>query len=855
MTRNVGGPGPQSVPENHAKMPIGKGREAWIPRDAEQVRRLDPDSTAVDGHSIDAGATAAKNLQALGWTLRTAILPDKTAIALKKAFQARRGVAVPVHGVLAGLAADVFDLVKTPFAAAKDGLEAAAWGAVAGVTALTGPRQVSSPRPARPVDPPGFREVHLRTPTQARSGYFHYALKDGRIWTRWDPILPQGPVAIRCGEPMTEEGVRSVLKDASGPYSFEYESERNQFVATPLPDAAERGFKMVEGRLVPAPAEEAGEWHLHDSLGGPVLPPGEHAVEMQVAGDFIEIRTNTNKMYSYDPTKPAPVVWKAEAGCPFGGDVQLPEGIRDWTFGEAVAVKPMRNCLKSMNPFTDIVGYFEDSQGNKGDFGFTATTGVLTGDGREIRYRDTGLPADFARGFLTPHHGRFTGEKLAAAGATWLLYGREPDGRPGLYARMYDYEINGDCPGRHYSYEPSEVSVLDRDKVYSLSDQIQMLPTPGWARIPFPPLTGQAMLTDHLDIRLTGQGNAAREVRLAGRDAEGNPGYYHKGITESEWRFTQVPGPLQGQPIPVGRPDTAQATPGPVTRDYPRATWGGNLSGAPLRQVELLDFHPFQTQDQASRIRFTLDSGQTVEVLLRTGDGYTPFAVRSQDTGLLGKGAGVPKVLIGTLEVPEEVRSHPDPEVRSFVAGYLERMHHKENQFMLRAESDQVEVSTDWYYRNSDHRFDWEENPKIRLTFQRDDTGQTPHELKAASHDLGPAPGMTGEELAALVVRNQALEAEITSEVASRQRHHLLRWMRAKGSEAVVTGLMWLASALNVSGRVKHTGQFTQLMPPLMKTHTRADWQAARTTPPGSLRALQTLRENISRAESLRTGG
>lgn len=850
MTRNLSGPGSHPISEKPTHKPAGKGREVWRPRDAEQVRKLDADSTAVDGRSVDPAATALKNLHELGRTLKSAVLPDKTATALGKAMQARRGLALPVHGVLAGLAADLLDLVKAPFTATKDALEAAGWGAVAGVRALTGKPEIASPPSPSPTSAPEFDQVHLRNRTQARSGYFHYALKDGKVWTRWDPILPQGPVAIRCGEPMTEEGVRAVLKDASGPWSFAYEPEGNQFVATPLPDAAERGFKMVEGRLVPAEIQEAREWHLHDGLGGPVLPPGEHAVEIQVAGDFIEICTNTGKMYSYDPTKPAPVVWKAEEGCPFGGDVHLPEGIRDWTFGEAVAVKPMRNCLKSMNPFTDIVGYFEDSQGNKGDFGFTATTGILTGNGREIRYRDTGLPADFARGFLTPHHGRFTGEKLAAAGATWLLYGREPDGRPGLYARMYDYEINGDCPGRHYSYDPAEVSVLDNDKVYSLADQIQMLPTPGWARIPFPSLTGKAMLTDHIDIRLTGQGNAAREVRIAGRDAEGNPGYYHKGITESEWSFRKVPGPLQGEPIPVGRPDPARATPGPVTRDYPGATWGGDLQGAPLRQVELLDFHPFQTQDQASRVRFTLESGQTLEVLLRTGDGYTPFAVRPQDNELPGEGAGLPKVLIGTLELPEEVRTSRDPEVRSFVEGYLERMHHKENQFMLLAESDRVEVFTDWYYRNSDHRFDWEENPRIAITFRRDDTGQTPFEKRASAPGLRPAPGMSTEELSAVVARNRELKAEITAEIRSRQRHHLLRWMRAQGSEAVVTGLMWLASALNVSGRVKHTGQFTQLMPPLMKAHTRADWQAARTTPPGALRALQALDQNLARAES-----
>jgi hypothetical protein len=541
----------------------------------------------------------------------------------------------------------------------------------------------------------------------------------------------------------------------------------------------------------------------------------------------------------------------AEEGCPFLGDVHLPEGIRDWTFGEAVAVKPIRNCLKSMNPYTDIVGYFEDSQGHKGDFGFTATTGVLMGDGREVRYRDTGLPADFARGFLTPHHGQFVGEKLAGAGATWLLYGREPDGSPAMYARMYDYEINGDCPGRHYSYQKDEVSFLPTDKVYSLADQVQTLPTPGWMKIPFPPLSGQAMVTDHIDLRLTGQGNEAREVRLAGRDATGRTGFYHKGIAEAEWHFTATSDPLMGEPVPVGQTDPSKATPSPITRDYDRATWGGDLKGAPLRNIELLNFHPFQTQDQASVVRFTLASGAKVDALMRTGDAYTPYAVREQDTELLGEGVGLQKALIGTLDVPHTTQASQDPEVKAFVEQYLMRMHQKENQFMLLADSDQVQIFTDWYYRKSDQRFDWEKNPEIQVTFRRSDVGQTPYEKKASDAGLAPAAEMTAGELSAVIARNQALEAELTGDVQARQHHHLKRWMRAVGSQVAVTGLMWFGSALNITGNLKHAGQISQLMPPLMKAHSKADWHTARTTPPGCERAVATLRQNIAQAQEL----
>ena len=838
MTGPLGSP--TSEPSRRTQTP------GWLPKDAEQVRVPDADSVDVDGRSVDAGQTAVRNLEALGHTAKVALLPDRAARAIRTAWSTHPGVARAVGGFLAGLALDALELVKAPFTLVKDGLEVAAWSSVAGARHVRGTDVVAPPAEAG--SPPDFQTVGLRSKTQARTGYFHYALKDGKIWTRWDPVLPQGPVVVRCGEPMSAEVADRMLAGASGPYTYRFDPERNEIVATPRPDADQVGFKMVAGRLEPVDREEASAWHLHDGMGGPRLPEGEHAVEMQVAGEYLEIRTNTNKMYCYDPTKPDPVVWKAEEGCPFLGDVHLPEGIRDWTLGEAVQVKPIRACLKSMNPATDIVGYYEDPLGHKGDFGFTATTGVLLGDGRQVRYRDTGLPADFARGFLTPHKGRFLGEKLAQAGGTWLLYGREPDGRPALYTRMYDYEINGDCPGRHYSYEPTP---FDPDKVYSLSGQVQTLPTPGWQGIPFPRLQGQAMVTDRIDLLPTGQGNAAREVRLEGRNAAGVTGYYHKGFAEADWRFTETGAPLTGQSVPVGQPDQAMASPQPISLSYPEAEWSGDLGGAPLRGVELVDFHPYQTQDEASVIRFTLESGKTVEALVRTGDGYTPYQTRPEDHDRLGTGVGLPKVLIGTLEVPLTVRESADPEVKAFAEKYLMPLHHKENQLMLLAERDQVQVSADWYYRDSDQRFDWTRNPDFRLTFRRDATGETPYEKRAGDASLRPTGEMSKAELLAAIARNRALETELSADLQGRRSHHMKRWLRARATDTAITAICWTGSALNVTAKVGHAGQISQLMPPLTRAHTQADWQAAHATPEGYTRAVQALRQNVARAQAL----
>lgn len=823
---------------------------AWNDKDGEQVRVADPDSVDLDGRSAVPGRSALNNLGAMAGTAAAALLPDKTVNRLLASLDARQGIGKVAGSVLAGIALDAWDVAKAPFKLVKDGLQAAKWGAVAASRAvgLTRPPE-GWPRVSS--SPPSLERVHLRTKEQGRSGYFQYALKEGRLWTKWDPVLPDKPISIACGDEVTEEQGQAMAATGRGPYDFSYDHESNRFVAAPKPDADRLGFKMVAGQLEPAPREEATSWHLHDGLGGPNLPPGEHLVEIQVQGDFVEARSNTGKMYSYDPTKPHPVVWKAEEGCPFVQDVYLPEGIRDWTLGEAVAAKPARSCIKAMNPYTDIVGYFDDAQGSKGAFGFTATTAVLMGNGREVRYRDTGLPADFARGFLTPHHGRFVGEKLAGAGGTWLLFGREPDGAPGLYSRMYDYEINGDCPGRRYTYDRPD---FEQGRVYTLGGQTQMLPVPPWDRIEFPPLAGQAMVTDHVDLRLTGEGNDSREIRIEGRDATGATGYYHKGIAEKDWQFTVTGDPLVGQPVPVGQADPARATPDRVTWDYDRARWSGALEGAPIRGIELLDFHPYQTQDQPSVARFTLDSGKTVDVLLRTGDAYTMYTARPQDTELFGQGVGLAKPLIGTLDVPQEVLESQDPEIRAFVDGYLGQMHHRENEVMVLAERDELRLRTGWYHRNSDSRMDWEKNPRIDVTFSRDARGETPYEKRALDSGLRPAAGMSQADLAGVVERNRSLEAELTADLEARQKHHKIRWMRALGTEAAITALAWGASAANVTGTVGHAAEITQLMPPLMDVHTKADARAARTVPSGYTRAVETLRKNIADAEALLAG-
>ncbi len=348
-----------------------------------------------------------------------------------------------------------------------------------------------------------------------------------------------------------------------------------------------------------------------------------------------------------------------------------------------------------------------------------------------------------------------------------------------------------------------------------------------------------------------GQGNLSREIRLEGCDAQGRTGFYHKRLDQEGWTFQATGQPLLGQPVQVGVADPELSTPGTVTLDYPQATWSRQLKKAPLRGIELVDFHPYQTQDQPSVIRFTLKSGKQVEVLLRTGDGYTMFNADPQEAALLGQGAGVPKVLAGTLEVPDSVLNSEDPEIRDFAQRHLEKLHHRENQVMVLADRDRLRLVSGWYHRNSDKGLDWNPNARWDVTFTRDARGETPFEKVALAPELRPEPGMTREELQGLLERNRATEARLAADLRARKKEHRLKWLRAQGIELAIRGISLAGSALNLTRVIRYAAPVTQLMPPLMDAHEKAQWAAAWSTPQGHTRAVEVLQENQARAREL----
>jgi hypothetical protein len=218
-------------------------------------------------------------------------------------------------------------------------------------------------------------------------------------------------------------------------------------------------------------------------------------------------------------------VWLDRQGWPHGEQLYLDRraaGNRAWALGK-------RNMQ---------VLYYEDTFGNQHHNGTQeiVTTYVLLQDGQEIAYADTGLPCDFSRNYIGPERGTFKAVSLSASASTMFVINEIGE----MYTRMADFYIIGCDPMFFkYTYIPY-VSDLSGTNYFSNLDE-WALPSEDWRSQPPVPLTGKAAITTRITILQNGHGNAARELRVAGLNEEGEIGYWTKAIFADIWEFKAAP--------------------------------------------------------------------------------------------------------------------------------------------------------------------------------------------------------------------------------------------------------------------------------------------------------------------------
>jgi hypothetical protein len=196
------------------------------------------------------------------------------------------------------------------------------------------------------------------------------------------------------------------------------------------------------------------------------------------------------------------------------------------------------NLSWALGKRNEHVLYYEDPFGNQHHNGTMeiVTTYVLLEDGQEICYADTGLPVDFSRNYLGPERGAFKAVSLSASASTMFVINEAGE----MYTRLADFDTVGCDPMLFkYTYTPYKSDLPGTNYFSNLNEW--GLPAEGWRPHPPIPLAGKAVITRHITILQNGQGNEARELRVAGLNESGETGYWTKAIFDDVWKFKAVP--------------------------------------------------------------------------------------------------------------------------------------------------------------------------------------------------------------------------------------------------------------------------------------------------------------------------
>lgn len=184
------------------------------------------------------------------------------------------------------------------------------------------------------------------------------------------------------------------------------------------------------------------------------------------------------------------------------------------------------------------IEWYTDRFGNEHHWGTMGVTTVyfLTKSGREIRFTDSGLPADFSDTILGPDRGSFTAESISASGSTIFLI----DKTGTMFTRLIDYDTMG-CDPMFFKYTYVAEKQPYKGSDYRSNFTRWGLPNEDWHRQPQIPLMGKARLTKYICIFQNGKGNDARVLRVAGLSPGGHTGYYWKNLTDVKWQFEKAP--------------------------------------------------------------------------------------------------------------------------------------------------------------------------------------------------------------------------------------------------------------------------------------------------------------------------
>lgn len=296
-------------------------------------------------------------------------------------------------------------------------------------------------------------------------------------------------------------------------------------------------YKLMPGAEYSNPGLVETDWQL---LGETGLPTPRKASDFPLPTEIVEISADADTLLAFDSDGGMYQMFTNTnaPGRPF-------EWI--WDFGWPERTHLVQNQLvKNKRAWTSAarrqdVLWHEDIYGNPHHYGTMGieTIYFLTEDGQHIRFTDSGLPADFSRSLQGPEEGTFIAENLSASASTLFVINKAGT----MYTRLADFDTIG-CDPMFFKYTYERLPQKYDGTQYLSNYSPWALPSEPWLRQPDIPLEGQARLTRHITILQNGQGNGARELRVAGTNAQGETGYYSKAIfahKPQDWTFVAAP--------------------------------------------------------------------------------------------------------------------------------------------------------------------------------------------------------------------------------------------------------------------------------------------------------------------------
>jgi len=540
-------------------------------------------------------------------------------------------------------------------------------------------------------------------------------------------------------------------------------------------------YGLKEGKIWIKPNESAtgikGEWKLFNGTGVPSgkdVPSFRHddkIVEFSTDGTMIVAVSNTGRFYLWQPTIQENTTWEEVTGAPFEDALYLPKN-KTWSFAFSV----LRAPWKRLTPMHDIVTYWEDIDGNKTQFGLTATFYIVAPDGQKIYFTDTGLPATFNRAFTSPERGAFIIENMSAAASTIFVINET--GR--MYTRMYDAEIEGGGPALKFTYKRGKRT--KDGEVVPIMEAMRSLPLPDWReqepiREALDNRMKQATITKSITIIQTGEGNAARELRVQGRNSAGQYGYYFKKIFDPSWNFKITNEHFKNDII---------------IKNYLREarkgrrldkTYAGRLEQifAPPLQVELVDFYYFNSP-ATLRVRVKGKQKQ-FDMKFHTVDQWGMNAQEKGHPELVGNPAGEPKLLQGTLEIPEQLLNSKDPDIKETIDRYFRRFNLKAFAFQVVADDQKVFIRSKLIQRASLSYMDYDFRRRITMHLVNPDS----------SSIVIPELAFTA------MAKSAALEAPRDWQLMTKKDDPQIKQLIARNKN-----VLWKMRILNLKNKLKH---------------------------------------------------